>query len=70
MLFVRWEDQVVQDFAARDGGVVAQHGIDQAGAIFEVAIVAQHETGGHHGIEDVATIAGDAVDQNDTLADL
>ena len=70
MLFVRREDQVVQDFAARNGGVVAQHGIDQAGAVFEVAVVAQHKTGGHYRVEDMATVAGDAVDQNDTLADL
>ena len=70
VLLVRREDEVVEHLAAGDGGIVAQHGVNQTGAVFEVAVVAQHETRGRDGVENVATVTGDAVDQNHALADL
>ena len=37
VLFVGWEDEVIENFAAGNGRVVAQERVDQPGAIFEVA---------------------------------
>ena len=70
MLLVRGEDEVVEHLAARDGGVVAQHRVDEAGAVFQVAVVAEHKAGGRHRVEDTAAVARDAVDEDDALADL
>ena len=70
VLLVRREDKVVQHLAARDGGVVAQHRVNQAGAIFQVTVVTEHKTGGHHRIEDTAAVARDTIDEDDTLTDL
>ena len=44
--------------------------MDEARAVFQVAVVAQDETGGHHGVEDAAAVAGDAVHEDDALTDL
>src|SRR5574344_1238775 len=70
MLFVRREYQVVEHFAARDGGIVTQYRVDESCPVFQVALVAQHETYGHDGIEDTAAESRDAVHQDDALADL
>ena len=70
MLLVRGEDEVVQHLAARDSGVVAQDRVNEACTIFQVAVVAQHETGGHYGIENTATIPGHTIHQDDPFTDL
>ena len=70
VLLVRREDEVVEHLAAGDRGVVAEDGVDQAGAELEGAVVADHETDGRAGIEDAAAEAHDAVDQDHVLADL
>ena len=70
MLLVRGEDEVVQHLAARDGGVVAHHGMDETSSIFQVTVVAQDESGGHHGIEDAASVTRYAIHQNDAFANL
>ena len=61
MLLVRGEDEVVQHLAARDGGVVAHHGMDETSPIFQVTVVTQDKSGGHHGIEDAASVTRYAI---------
>ena len=70
VLLVRREDEVVEDLAAGNRGVVAEDGVDQAGAELEGAVVADHEADGRAGVEDTAAQAHDAVDHDDVLADL
>ena len=54
----------------QDRGVVPEHGVDQAGAELEGAVVADHEADGRAGVEHAAAVAHDAVDQDHVLADL
>src|SRR5574344_1537359 len=70
MLLVRREDKVVQHLAAGDGAVVPEHGINQAGAIFKIAVASYDELHGSAAVEYPAAIAHDAVDEDDVLADL
>jgi len=70
MLLVGWENQVVEHLATRDGGIVAQEGINQPGTILEVGIVAQDKAHGNAVVKNVAAVANDTVNQDNTFADL
>ena len=70
MLLVCGEDQVVEHFAAGDGGVVAQERVDQPRPVLQGAVVAHHEPHRLDAVEDVAARARYPVDQLHPLPDL
>ncbi len=70
VLLVEREQQVADQLAAGDCGIVAEHGIEQPGAVLELAVASDHEADGDGVVEHAASVAHNAVDKHDALADL
>ena len=70
VLLVCRENQVVQQLATGDRGVVAEIRVDKPGAVFQMRIGAHHKTHGLAAIEHQAAQTNNAVDQFHAFADL
>ena len=68
MLFVGGKDQIVQQFAARDGRVLPEHRVNEPGAVLQVRICSHDEPYGLDAVEDVTSITDNAVDELDPFA--
>jgi hypothetical protein len=63
MLLMDRKDEVVEDLAAGDRGVVPQYRMNKPGAVFKIALFSYDETHCLGAIEDVAAVTYDAVYQ-------
>ena len=70
VLLVSREDQVVEDFAAGNGAVVAHYRVDDPRPVFEVAVGSDDEFDRNATVEDTASVTHDSVDKNDVFANL
>ena len=64
------KNEIVQKFAARNRGIVAEHGIQKPHAVFQLAVLPDDETHRHSLIENAASVAHDSVHHFHALADL
>ena len=63
-------NELIQKFAARHGRIVAEHGIDEPRAVFELAVVPNHKANADRLVKDAASESHNAVDKLHSLADL
>ena len=70
VLLVSREDQVVEDFAAGNGAVVAHYRVDDPRPVFEVTVGSDDEFDRNATVEDTASVTHDSVDKNDVFANL
>ena len=70
VLLVGRKDEIVEHLAAGYGRVVAEHGVDEPSPVFEGRIRAHHEAHRLAAVEHAASVADDAIDELDPLADL
>ena len=70
VLLVSREDQVVEDFAAGNGAVVAHYRVDDPRPVFEVAVGSDDEFDRNATVKDTASVTHDSVDKNDVFANL
>src|SRR5512137_453672 len=68
MLFMCRKYEVIQDFTAGYGGIVAQERVDKPGPVFQVGIVAQDEFNRLASVKNVTAITDDAVHKFHTFA--
>ena len=64
------EDQRIENFAAGDGGVISQVGIDEPGSVFQLGMRCGNETYGLHTIKYPAPVPDDPVNQFTSFPDL